>query len=203
MLKRAQTVLILLGVMSILAFANGCGSKYLRDRGNDALDMFDMGVLIPPNPKPQLGYFLDFFTITPLLYADIEVKKIGVTNRQIGILHPLDFKFKKWGYIVEGREWEQHPEYNANDPHLARNDQRHLTEPATYTTGIGGIISDKDIRPPWTQYFEVDRMGYIGWLGVHTHFRPLDIIDFVLGWTTLDIMNDDNIKPLDKVEDGG
>jgi hypothetical protein len=29
------------------------------------------------------------------------------------------------------------------------------------------------------------------WLGLHLGFNPLELIDFILGWTTIDIFGDD------------
>ena len=169
-----------------LLLNNGCA--YMSDRGHDALDMIDIGVIVNNDSKPQLGLYIDNFSITPLGYADIKGTAYGTGSSQIG---KLDFATKHWGALLWGSERETLGEFNPHDPRVARPDQADLTEPARYDAGIVSIVKGND-PPPKLQYVECNKLIYLGWIGLYAHCRPLDMLDFILGWTTIDIMGDDN-----------
>jgi hypothetical protein len=60
-----------------------------------------------------------------------------------------------------------------------------------YGKGVVTLIQH-DNRPPPITYMQCRRNIHLGWIGIHASGRPLDILDFILGWTTLDILGDDN-----------
>ena len=179
--------LLWVGIGLALLLNSGCASTYMRDRGNDALDIMDIGVVINKDSKPQLGLYIDFFSLTPLGYANVEGTAYGIGQRELG---KMDFANQNWGTLLWGSERKVLGQFNPHDPHQARPDQRQLTEPARYDTGIISIAKGDD-PPPGLHFVECNRVLYLGWLGLYMTMRPLDIIDFVLGWTTLDILGDD------------
>jgi len=178
-------------LVMIVLFVNGCA--YLSNRGRDALDIMDIGITFNNDLKPRFGLYIDFFNILPLGYSNVEGKSFGIGNRQIGL---LDFQHKSWGVIAWGSEQKGSGEFNPQDPHQARPDQAGESQRPRFNTGIVRMASE-DNAPPVLQFLECDRVLHLGWIGIHATMRPFDIIDFILGWTTLDIMKDDNIQKLE------
>jgi len=176
----------------ILAAALAClfsGCAYMKDRGNDLIDIMDLGITVNDKIEPQFGLYIDFFNILPLGYSHIEAKTIGFGNRQGGWLYYAD---DSWGVIFWGREMKALGEFNPKDPHRTRKDQREATEWPYYNVGLARMISEDD-SPPTAQFIECQRVLHLGWIGIFAHLRPIDVVDFILGWTTLDIVGDDNI----------
>jgi len=97
-------------LLAALIFCTGC--TYLKNRGNDAIDMFDPGITL--SLKPGFAIHLDFFNCLPLGYSHIEGVYLGLGNRQFGALSLHDHS---WGYILRGREELQIGKFNPNDPH--------------------------------------------------------------------------------------
>jgi hypothetical protein len=185
----SRIVLIVL-IGFILLINSGCAPGYMQDRGNDALDIVDLGVIVNKDSKPQLGLYFDFFSITPIGYANVEGTSFGIGNRQVG---KMDFINDSWGVIAWGSERKGRGTFNPRDPHQARPDQAGLEEWPRFNAGIPRLIAE-DNSPPVLQYFECDRVIHLGWIGMYMTVRPLDIFDFLLGWTTIDIMGDDESR---------
>jgi hypothetical protein len=180
--------LLIVSILSTTVFSQGCSSAYLRNRGYDALDIFDIGVTVTPAWKPQFAAFFDFYNFTPLGYADLHGKLLGLGNRQVGW---LDYEFQAWGLLAWGQKKHGAGKFNPADPHQARSDQKHITERQKYDVGFVGSFAGKN--PPPEMWF-VDcgpRILHLGWIGLVETSRPVELIDFLLGWTTLDIMRDD------------
>lgn len=181
-------VFILFLFLSVLSF-NGC--SYLHNRFNDFQDMAEMGISVNNKLTPQFGLYFDFFNILPFGYSNVDGKTIGWGNRQGGWVNHID---KNWGVIGWGKEQRGIGKINPSDPHIARPDQKDLKEYPTYNVGPVKMITDKNV-PPIAQFFECNRVLHLGWIGVYLYLRPVDILDFIIGWTTLDIMGDDLVKP--------
>ena len=178
---------MIMGLTAILS--SGCA--YLQDRGNDAMDIVDIGIAVNKKVKPNFALYLDFFNITPLGYANVDdAVSLGIGNRQIGA---LDFTHQSWGVLAVGAENKGSGEFNPADPRQARLDQQDLTERPTYDVGFVGSFSGEQ-PPPDMQFIECDRILYLGWIGIHATMRPIDLIDFVIGWTTIDILGDDDLN---------
>ncbi len=166
-------------------FLNGCA--YLEARGRDALDMLDVGITV--TDEPDFAFYVDFFNITPLGYSNVDGKVFGIGNRQAGL---LDYTSHHWGVLLAGEDRELSGEFNSKDPHLTRNDHRDIAELPTYNSGLMKMSQDGN-KPPSLQFAECQRGLHLGWIGIHMNVRPVDFLDFILGWTTLDIVGDDNI----------
>jgi hypothetical protein len=93
--------------------------------------------------------------------------------------------------LVWGSELKGTGEFDPRDPHQTRLDQANAAERPRFNTGILRLISEEENRPPLLQYVECGRGLHLGWIGVHASIRPFDIVDFILGWTPLDIVGDD------------
>jgi hypothetical protein len=164
----------------VLSVGSGC--TYLRDRGRDAMDVFDVGILVSDHARPDLGLFVSFWNIFPLGYAKVQGKLIGMGNGEVGL---LDFvQDQTWGVLLWGAE--QHgvaagASWGADG------------RPPRYDQGLVRIAARSGRKPPIHQYFDCDRTIYLGWIGVHLRIKLDDLADFILGWATLDIMKDDGL----------
>ena len=150
-----------------------------------------IGSITANSGKPQFGLFIDFFNITPLGWSDLEVTDMGLQQRQFGI---VPYRNKSWGLLLWGEELHGGDDFNPNDPHQARPDQTNLTERVAYDAGFVSL-SNGESTPPTLQFFECERGFHLGWIGLHFTARPVDLLDFIIGLTTADILNDDNVEP--------
>ncbi len=196
-MTRAGSWLFLVALAGLVTIQSGC--TYMRDRGRDALDIVDVGVTVTDKWQPDFGLYVDFFQITPIGYTTIDGKVLGWGNRQIGW---LDYHSHNWGVLAWGSEQKGTGEFDPRDPHQTQLDQVTATERPRFNTGIPRLIAQEKNRPPFLQFIECDRGIHLGWIGVHASIRPFDIVDFVLGWTTLDIMADDEKSLEERAERG-
>jgi len=52
--------------------------------------------------------------------------------------------------------------------------------------------------PPPLQFVQCNRIIHLGYVAVVFNLRPADMLDFILGWSTLDIIGDDDLKDSDE-----
>jgi len=191
-MKRSFRAVLVCGAALVAAYmATGCA--YMRNRGHDAMDIIDVGIDLPKSAKPQFGLYLNFFNVVPIGYASVDSKQIGMGNRQAGW---LDHEQEFWGAVIWGKGKVGNGQFDPLDPHQVRPDQAGIAERQSYNAGIPRMIAEGNPPPP-LQFMDCDKGFYLGYIGFHANCRPFDVIDFILGWTTLDIMGDD--KPLTPV----
>ena len=179
-------LIISVGLTAVLS--QGCGSAYMRNRINDALDIVDIGITVTPRQEPDFAIFLDFFNFLPLGYADVNGKILGLGNRQAGW---NDYEMQAWGVLAWGEKKLGTGKFNPLDPHQARINQRDLTARQKYDAGFIGSFAGKN-PPPELWFMDCGpRIIHLGWIGLMETSRWADLIDFILGWTTLDILRDD------------
>lgn len=187
---------ILTGTMVALTWLpSGC--TYMAKRGHDAADIFEVGLTV--SKKPQIAIHpVDYFNSIALGYSNVEGTYIGIGGRTVGV---MPFKDKaSWGALFWGRENLSIGDFDTNDPHLvwrqemdalrAEGKPLPVAKPE-YSKGLVSLINYRHSPPPIT-YVQCRRNVHLGWIGIHASLRPLDIIDFILGWTTWDILGDDN-----------
>jgi hypothetical protein len=174
----------------------GCSSTYWLNRGNDALDIMDLGLTVTPRLKPDLGLYVDFFNITPLGYSRVRGRFYGLARRQFG---GMDVRDDSWGVLLWGSEDIEVGEFDPRNPHLVDQGEIQALQDAgkplpqegrRYNMGIVRMAAH-DNAPPWVTFFTCRRMFHFGWIGVHNAMRPIDLVDFIFGWTKLDIVGDD------------
>jgi len=169
--------MLLLGTL-VLASLGSTGCAYLGNRGRDALDIFDAGILVSDHSRPDFAAFLDFWNLFPIGYAHVEGKLIGIGGGRVGI---QEFRhLDSWGVLVVGAE------QRAVGPLEPGADV-----PPRYDQGIVRLIAGAERKPPFHQYFDCDRTFHLGWVGLHLRIKLDDLADFVTGWAGLDIMHDD------------
>jgi len=198
-MKPAARVLVLAGILlPTLLLTNGC--VYLQNRGHDAADMFEVGITV--SSKAQLAiYPAAYFNLVSLGYSNVEGTYYGIGGRTIG---SMPFKDKaSWGVVLWGYDNLNVGPFNPDDPHQAwRSDMAKVKAQGNplpgdrpeYSYGAITLAVEGHSAPPIT-YFQCRRNVHLGWIGIHASLRPLDIVDFILGWTTLDILGDDQPAP--------
>ncbi len=181
-------------IFVVLALGVSTGCAYLNARGRDALDIMDIGITVTDKWSPDFSLYADFFQITPIGYTSIDGKVLGIGNRQIGL---LNYENNSWGILLGGSDRKGSGAFNPEDPRQVRADQRDASERPRFNTGVVRMIAEGN-APPTPTFFECDRGIHLGWIGFHFSLRPLDLLDFILGWSTLDILEDDDVIPSEK-----
>ena len=64
------------------------------------------------------------------------------------------------------------------------------TEAQRYNVGLVRMIAQDNTPPPLT-FTSCRRLIHFGWIGIGFNIRPVEFVDFVAGFTTLDITGDD------------
>lgn len=167
----------------------GCASPYLKNRGNDLADVFDIGVTVNGG-KPQFRLDFEPFLFT-VGYSDLHGKLIGLGGRQFGI---NDFESKGWGAVLAGEGVYGTGPFDPRDPRQYKfpNDPENApTNRPSYDMGLIPLVSSSNTNTIWTKYAECNKGIHLGWIGVHVPCRPADLVDFVLGFAKIDIMHDD------------
>ncbi len=173
------------------------GCAYMAKRGHDAADMFEIG--ITTSSKPQFALHpVDYFNSIALGYSNVEGTYWGIGGRTIGRMPFKDTA--SWGLLFWGADNLTIGSFDTNDPHQVWRQEMAALQAAgkplpaarpEYSKGLVTVLTHDNSAPPIT-YAQCRRNLHLGWIGIHASGRPLDILDFILGWTTLDILGDDN-----------
>ena len=193
MIRQAQVrrLMFLAVVAALLLQLTGC--TYMKARGRDAMDMFDVGITVNDSVVPQFGCYFDQFTVIGIGYSHVDCKVLGVVNRHAGF---MNYKNHDWNALVWGSKQDGAEPFNPADPRQARQDQRNLKERPAFDTGFVREIPSENTPPP-LQFAQCNRIIHLGYVGVIFNVRPGEILDFILGWSTLDIIGDDDLKDPD------
>ncbi|MBM4036990.1 MAG: hypothetical protein FJ290_00625 [Planctomycetes bacterium] len=147
--------LVLGGIVAALG-CTGCGT-YLRNRGNDALDMWDVGISV--SSRPCLAFLpADYMNVTPIGFSRIEGKYHGIYKRQFGTWKLSD---NVWGVVTCGSQTLTIGEFDPNDPNqfpaqeiaaLKAANKPLPTAPRRYNTGLVRVAC-RGGEPPYPDWF--------------------------------------------------
>ncbi len=174
---RAWKAGALIGCVALVVLSTGCASTYFRDRGRDFLDIGEFG--ITTSEKPGFALYVDGISLLPIGFAYIDGWFSGWGGVNVGTTR---FYTQDWGAVVFGYEengWGD--EFKIDDP----------TTLNRQFVGLGGIPFFPTMYSRPSYYPACIHHFHLGWIGVAFNLRYLEIVDFLLGWTTLDISNDD------------
>ena len=176
----------LFALLTIAAMmATSC--SYMHDRGKDAMRMFDIGITVSPICKPGVAVYASIPGSIAAGGSYVDGGKFfGIGNNQAGW---LDYQNTSYGVVLWGSSKQGAGEFNADDIYQARDDQRDLTERPRFNTGPVRDIAEGN-QVPCPGFIECDKFVHIGYVGVLFNCRFLRMLNFVVGWTTLDIMGD-------------
>lgn len=190
-----------IALVTLAAMAAGCGTTYMRNRGNDAKDIIELGVTTSDLDDPGFALYMDGWNVIPLGVSKVDGKYNGLGSRQFG---HLDFHDDSWGALAWGSVETQIGEFDVNDPHqvwiedmdkLRAAGEPLPTQMPRYNQGFVRLPME-DNAPPYPSFCPCGRKHiHLGYIGVFFGIHFCEALDFVLGWTTLDIMRDDIVRP--------
>jgi hypothetical protein len=158
----------------VVAMLGAQGCSYLRDRRDDAAEMFDLGFTF--SKKPQFSAYVNCPIIVPLGYGKVDGYFVGVGGGKVGLMKHHQ---ESSGLLVWGREevsWESF------DPQQTDT----LSVQGVGVLGLAeGQEGEKAYTPACIHYL------HLGWIGIAANVRWLEIPDFFLGLFLLDPMGDD------------
>jgi len=168
---------LVLASVGLALATTGCG--YMRSRGSDALDMFDLGVTW--TKKPQFGLYANCPFLAPAGYAKVDGTYAGIGGGRFGVMeHHQD----NVGLLAWGRE----------DVHWRDGAAGGQLSSKTKTVGPVGFLTEAAVNketydPTCAHYL------HLGYVGVTGNIHYAEIADFFLGWAGLDISRDDARAP--------
>ncbi len=187
-MKRKKIVNIILLFLLVISF-QGC--TYMNNRLNDAQDMIDIGITF--SKKPGFAVFYDFVPVIPVGFGYVDGYYVGIGG---GKLNWFDPHFQKsyglglWGQeeVTFAKSLEEAKKLDEKERNKVMDFQR---------TGLIGMVQGPFPGPNYL--ISCPHYIHLGWIGLVGTPRYLQMLDFVLGWTTLDICFDDD-KPEKKKE---
>ena len=167
---RKHAALAALAALALL----GTGCTYFQHRGEDALDMLDLGVTW--SSKPGFALYYSFVPIVTIGYGNVDGGFAGLGGGRFGAVRHYE---QSVGAILWGREEIGFDEFDIEDPETL-NFQR---------LGLIGMAQGPFPGPDYT--LSCPHYLHLGWVGLAGTPRYLQMLDFLLGWTALDICCDD------------
>lgn len=173
-----------MGILLIaLSVGTGC-AQYWKNRLQDGADMIDVGLTF--SKKPGFAVWYDFVPVVPVgvSYVDGWVVGLGGGKPALWKKHYQ----RHFGIVAWGQE-EVAFGYNRAD--LQKMTEKQRKEVSHFQrTGLGGLI-----QGPWPDadyMISCPHYVHLGWIGVIASPRYWQMLDFLLGFTTLDIGFDDD-----------
>ena len=170
-LFQARELSLVVGLVAALAATTGC--TFLRARGKDALDMFDMGFTF--STKPQFGLYGNCPFTVPGGYSKVDGYFVGLGGGKVGV---MDHHQDSAGLLLWAREdveWSK-----------GEDDEEKV---GTYQMGPLGLAVDSEgnttYRPQCAHYL------HLGFIGVTGNLNYREWADFLVGWFGVDINKDD------------
>lgn len=150
------------------------GCAFMQKRGSDAQGMFDIGVTV--SKKPHFALYAGFLNFLSIGYANNEGTLYGIGSGRPGA---VPARQEAGGVILWGKERWVYEDLDPSDPDF----------PDPWKVGIIGL--SKGPGPPKTEIANCPKLFHLGWIGITVNCKFAEIIDFLLGWATVDIMGDD------------
>ena len=175
-MKKTTEIAALLAVTILLS---GCATPYMADRWRDAADIFTITAGVGGGAKARVGPLQ-----AGLLYQS---DSVGIRNGSFFAQKPSlsfeDIGDGGWDFnlLICGAEWS-----NAGDVIRERHKEFN-----TFNVIVPVAVVEpmsRQLKPHY--FFQIE--GVIGLGGtIRLGFNPAELVDFLLGWTTVDIFGDD------------
>lgn len=164
----------ILALAALAVMAQGCSvGRYFQYRAQDFLDIPEIGITV--TETPQVGLYWNSLDLLVAGYSDLDGTFIGWGGRHLGV---VPIRSECYGLVLsrERVQWGDTP----------------MRERYGGLAGVPGIVSGvaQDGRPldsPACVHF----IPHIGYVGLVWNLRWGQILDFVVGWTTIDLNGDD------------
>ncbi|MFO8006350.1 MAG: hypothetical protein R6V05_01290 [Candidatus Brocadiia bacterium] len=170
-----QVLLAIICSCALMAASLGSsGCAYMSRRGNDALDILDVGV--STSSEPRFALYIGFLNVLSVGYSNVDGTLVGLGGRHAGL---VPMRQNAGGVLLWGYEQLGYEEFDPADP----------ASPPSWRVGVIGLA--KGPAPPKEQVVNCPKLLHLGWVGLTLNCRLGELADFLLGWTTVDIMGDD------------
>lgn len=200
---------IALAALLGLALLTTQGCYYFQNRAEDAMDIIDFGFTF--SKEPYLNLFVDapFVTTQPIGGGYLDGYFLGLGQGKLSLFAPCHFE--NWGFILYGEETVSYDGHSDNLASLdkAGEDRALQFSREFFYTGLVGIGKGLAEGRYWQEPGRT--MKYIGtcphnfhlgWFGIVATPRYWDMLDLIVGFTTLDLSQDDDAEYQDKHEGG-
>lgn len=180
MIRRLGAGLVLAG---ILCLSQGC--SYLQNRARDSLELADIGLTF--STKPCFSAFVIFppIHLTLIGIGEVDGWFAGLGGGGLHVWSP--YYQRSIGLALWGEETVS---FGKGRVDLEGLSEEELREEATfYRSGLFGLIQGP--LPEADYEISCPHYLHIGWIGAVVSPRYSEALDFILGWTTLDIGCDD------------
>jgi hypothetical protein len=175
---------VVLALAVILVGSQGCNTpvgRYFKYRGQDALEMVDVGFTF--TKKPCIGLYWNSLDLLVAGYCNIDGYFVGLGGNQIGITRCYAHCY---GFIVS------HEEVGWGD--FDKNDKSTLYVRNGGLLGFGSLTDPRYPSSPDYTPACVHFIPHLGYVGIVWNARWTQMLDFILGWTTLDLGGDDGYR---------
>ena len=150
------------------------GCAYVQDRASDAADIFDAGVTA--SKTADFSAYLNGFSLLPVGYSNFHGAFAGLADGRAGgssAVHRAN------GAIFYGIEQIAY----------LRDDEQSSQFTPEWRTGIIGLMNSP--RPPDRLLFSLPVQVHVVWFGATFNFKAAELLDFIVGFATIDILDDD------------
>jgi hypothetical protein len=172
--RRWYAIALSLVAAVLLLSLQGC--TYLAHRGQDAMEVIDLGVTV--SKEPGFAFYYDFIPVVPIGVGYVDGYFAGLGGGRAGTMKHYE---KSYGAILWGQEEVGFGDYDKAVPE-SLNFQR---------SGLIGLVKGPVPGPDYM--ISCPHYVHLGWVGVVASPRYLQMLDFILGFTTLDICHDDGV----------
>lgn len=147
-------------LLAVLIFANlFSGCTYLKNRKNDAMDMFDVGITV--SAKPGFSAYVDGGLVLPIGVSYVDGKLLGIGRSTFGV---HDFRQKGVGYVIGGSLQRGVDNYDPEDPYAPKRYDTGLLGYAKGTTFAQLGPAEEETERPRTRA-TCPKTLHLGWIG--------------------------------------
>jgi len=165
-------------VALLVAMLTSTGCAYLKARGNDALDIFDVGVTV--SKKPGLSLYIGFLNIISGGYSNMDGHILGIGGSDTGV---VPARHKAHGVVLWGKEQLGYRDVDFSSPN----------SPEPWHVGVVGLIQGPG--PKGRNVVNCPKLFHLGFIGLTLNCKFGEAADFLLGWFGGDIRADDAPPP--------
>ena len=172
------TAAVVLAVGILASSVSGCA--YMTRRGDDALATFDIGFTL--SLKPHFSAYVGALSLLGVGYSEFDGKFLGLGNQHAGW---MDSRYHAGGLLLEAYEqWGFDGDYNMDLPN----------SPPARGAGVGLLYHE--LPDTVVGAAEVPIFVHAGWIGFNLNCKVGQIVNFIVGWTTLDLAhNEEHLHP--------
>ncbi len=178
MTRNAYSEKLVLITVLALAVSASQGCTYLRHRAEDAVDAFDIGVTA--SIWPGLALYANAVSVAPGGFGYVDGWFLGVGGGRVGLTRHYE---RSIGLLIWGYEEVGWGDFDKGDKDTLYRQY----------VGVAGIMlppykASPAYMPACIHYLHVFFVGGVA------NLRYMEMVDFVLGWSTLDIAGDDGYR---------